>query len=99
VSWIEIMGEVLEKNLFILPLDEDGRWLRYHPLFREFLQSRLRRERPQEIEPILERMVKAYELAGEWEKAYFARKQLNNLEALADVIERAGTPMLQLEPA
>jgi ATP/maltotriose-dependent transcriptional regulator MalT/DNA-binding SARP family transcriptional activator len=94
-NWLVLMGLILEKNLFVLPLDEDGRWLRYHPLFRDFLQSRLKRERPHEIEPMLVRMVRAYEGAGEWEKAYFACKQLNDLDALAGVIERAGTPMLQ----
>ena len=40
-------------------------------------------------------MVKAYEKVGEWEKAYFTCKQLNDADALAAVIERAGTPMLQ----
>ncbi|MFN8463279.1 MAG: hypothetical protein U0X93_16115 [Anaerolineales bacterium] len=93
-SWLELMGWVLDKNLFVLPL-EDGRWLRYHPLFREFLQSRLKKERPQEIQPMLERMVKAYETVGEWEKAYFTCKQLNDTDALAGLVERAGTPMLQ----
>ncbi len=93
-SWLELMGWILDKNLFVLPL-EDGRWLRYHPLFREFLQSRLQRERPQEIQPILERMVKGYEAVSEWEKAYFTCKQLNDPEALAGLVERAGTPMLQ----
>ena len=93
-NWSDLMGLILEKNLFVLPL-EDGRWLRYHPLFREFLQTRLRKERPKEVRPILERMVKAYENAGEWEKAYFTCKQLNDIELLAGVIERAGTPMLQ----
>jgi ATP/maltotriose-dependent transcriptional regulator MalT/two-component SAPR family response regulator len=94
-NWNALMGLILEKNLFVLPLGSDGRWLRYHPLFRDFLQTRLKEERPQEIRPILERMVKAYEKAGEWEKAYFTCKQLNDPEALADVVERAGTPMLQ----
>lgn len=94
-NWNALMGLILEKNLFVLPLGSDGRWLRYHPLFREFLQSRLKEERPQEIRSILERMVKAYEKAGEWEKAYFTCKQLNDPEALAEVVERAGTPMLQ----
>jgi LuxR family maltose regulon positive regulatory protein len=94
-NWFAFMGLILEKNLFVLPLGEDGRWLRYHPLFREFLQARLKEERPQEVRPILERMVTAYEKMGEWEKAYFTCKQLNNPEALASVVERSGTSMLQ----
>jgi len=94
-NWYDLMGFILEKNLFVLPLDHDGRWLRYHPLFREFLQAQLKKERPQEVRPILERMVKAYEKASEWEKAYFTCKQLNDPIALAEVIERAGSPMLQ----
>ncbi|HET9912444.1 MAG TPA: tetratricopeptide repeat protein [Anaerolineales bacterium] len=94
-NWLALMGLVLEKNLFILPLGDDGRWLRYHHLFREFLQTRLKEERPQEVNPILKRMVTAYERAGEWEKAYFTCKQLNDSEALAGVIERSGTAMLQ----
>jgi ATP/maltotriose-dependent transcriptional regulator MalT/two-component SAPR family response regulator len=94
-NWFAFMGLILEKNLFVLPLGEDGRWLRYHPLFREFLQARLREERPQEVQPILERMVTAYEKMGEWEKAYFTCKQLNDMEALAGVVERSGTSMLQ----
>ena len=93
-SWLELMGWILDKNLFVLPL-EDGRWLRYHPLFREFLQARLKKERPQEVQPILERMVKGYEVVGEWEKAYFTCRQLNDPEELAGLVERAGTPMLQ----
>jgi len=94
-NWLDLMSFILEKNLFVLPLGSDGRWLRYHPLFREFLQSRLKEERPQEVQPILERMVHCYEKVGEWEKAYFTCRQLNNPDALADVIERAGSPMLQ----
>jgi LuxR family maltose regulon positive regulatory protein len=92
-NWPELMALIFEKNLFVLPL-ADGRWLRYHPLFREFLQDRLKKERPHEVRPILERMVKAYEKVGEWEKAYFTCKQLNDVDALCGVIERAGTPML-----
>jgi ATP/maltotriose-dependent transcriptional regulator MalT len=94
-NWLALMGLILEKNLFVLPLGADGRWLRYHHLFREFLQTRLKEERPAEVGPILERMVCAYEKAGEWEKAYFTCKQLNDPEALAAMIERSGTSMLQ----
>jgi LuxR family transcriptional regulator, maltose regulon positive regulatory protein len=94
-NWLALMGWILEKNLFVLPLSADGRWLRYHPLFREFLQTRLKEEHPKEITLLLERMVKYYEHVGEWEKAYETCKQMNNVEALADVVEHAGTAMLQ----
>lgn len=94
-NWLALMGWILEKNLFVLPLGADGRWLRYHPLFREFLQTRLREEYPTEIGVLLQRMVRYYENVGEWEKAYDTCKQLNNTEALADVVEHAGTAMLQ----
>lgn len=37
--------QVLEQaNLFLFPLDPGRRWYRYHPLFAEFLQARLRDE-------------------------------------------------------
>ncbi len=94
-NWTALMGLILEKNLFVQPLGADGRWLRYHPLFREFLQTRLREELPHEVQPILQRMVVSYEKAGEWEKAYFTCSQLNDSEALAELVERAGPSLIQ----
>jgi len=39
--------EYLEKsNLFLVPLDDDRRWYRYHHLFAELLQAQLRQGRP-----------------------------------------------------
>ncbi len=41
------MLETLERNnLFVVPLDSAREWYRYHPLWAEMLQSRLRREQP-----------------------------------------------------
>src|SRR5215213_6109404 len=64
-NWFNYMNFIFEKNLFVLPVGENGRWLRYHHLFRDFLQASLKEERPQEVHPILERMVTAYEKVGE----------------------------------
>ena len=94
-NWFNFMNFIFEKNLFVLPVGEDGRWLRYHHIFRDFLQARLKEERLHEVRPILERMVTAYEKVGEWEKSYYTCKQLNDPEALAGVIERSGTFMMQ----
>ena len=43
----QAMLERLEReNLFVVALDEERRWYRYHPLFADFLRDRLGRERP-----------------------------------------------------
>ncbi len=43
----QAMLERLDReNLFVIPLDDERRWYRYHHLFAEFLRSRLGRENP-----------------------------------------------------
>jgi LuxR family maltose regulon positive regulatory protein len=37
------LEELERENLFVVPLDEDRRWYRYHQLFAELLRQRLRR--------------------------------------------------------
>jgi LuxR family maltose regulon positive regulatory protein len=54
--------EMLERtNLFIVPLDEERLWYRYHHLFADLLRQRLRKIQPAKI-PIL------HARAGEWFK-------------------------------
>jgi len=40
LDWLDV------SNLFVIPLDEQHHWFRYHHLFREFLQNELRRRVP-----------------------------------------------------
>ncbi len=37
----DTLRELESANIFIIPLDDSGRWYRYHHLFQEFLQARL----------------------------------------------------------
>ena len=54
------MLEALERaNLFVVPLDDEREWYRYHHLFADVLQVRLKKERPDEV-PALHRR------ASEW---------------------------------
>ena len=81
--------------MFALPVGTNGQWLRYHHLFRDYLQSRFRRECPDEVESILQRLAEFQEAAGQWEKAYQIYSQLGNTKSLASLIEHAGIPMYQ----
>jgi len=94
-NWSNLLETIVQKNLFALPVGANGQWLRYHHLFRDYLQERFRREYPEEVKPILERLARFNETRGEWEKAYQLYKQLGDVNALADLIERAGIPMYQ----
>ena len=44
-----MLEELERENLFLTSLDEKQRWYQYHFLFREFLQSRLRRENGEQV--------------------------------------------------
>jgi len=46
-------------NLFVIPLDDERRWYRYHPLFADMLGSRLRQVEPEQI-PDLHRRARAW---------------------------------------
>ena len=59
------MLEMLEQaNLFTVPLDHERRWYRYHHLFADFLQSRLRLTRPELVPELHRRAADWYEHDG-----------------------------------
>ena len=43
----ELLEGLEASNLFIVPLDNERRWYRYHQLFADLLQSRLKRFYPE----------------------------------------------------
>jgi LuxR family transcriptional regulator, maltose regulon positive regulatory protein len=43
----EMLERLERENLFVIALDDERRWYRYHHLFVDFLHGRLMRERPQ----------------------------------------------------
>jgi len=54
-----ILDYLEHANLFLIPLDDEQHWYRYHHLFRDFLQTRLNKTQPG-------RMAALHRLASEW---------------------------------
>jgi LuxR family maltose regulon positive regulatory protein len=44
-----ILKRLEQANLFVVALDDQGNWFRYHHLFRDFLQTRLNKTQPERI--------------------------------------------------
>jgi len=45
----QMLDEIRKSNLFLIPLDTEGRWFRYHHLFAEVLYALLEQDHPDEI--------------------------------------------------
>jgi LuxR family maltose regulon positive regulatory protein len=93
-DWQRWINAIIQDNLFTLPVGIESGWVRYHNLFRDFLQDHLSSEYPEEISPILQKLAQAYEARNEWEKAYHIQKQLGDGDALAVLVEHAAPHLL-----
>lgn len=61
----QAMLEALEgMNLFVIPLDEERRWYRYHHLFADVLRKRLERQLPHLVPKLHQRASQWYEQNG-----------------------------------
>jgi LuxR family maltose regulon positive regulatory protein len=93
-DWAALIEYTLQNNLFVLPVGEDGRGIRYHHLFRDFLQARFEKENPKQRIKILRQLVDVYVHRHEWEKAYTACQRLGEPSITAQLIDRIGSIMI-----
>jgi len=91
--WAKIISQVLKENLFVLPVEDDSTWLRYHHLFRDFLQYRSRVENPEEENLLLRRLLTIYTNDFAWEKAYAVTQRLDDPNATAKLITQANSSL------
>jgi LuxR family maltose regulon positive regulatory protein len=59
-----ILEQLETANLFLLPLDDERRWYRYHRLFADFLRNRLRQSQADQIPQLHGRASQWYEQEG-----------------------------------
>jgi LuxR family transcriptional regulator, maltose regulon positive regulatory protein len=94
-TWQSLMETVLRNNLFVLPVGEKGLWLRYHHLFRDFLQARFEQENSSEEREIVIALGKYYSKRGEWDKAFSFFQRLGDTADTVELIEQAGAGMIK----
>jgi LuxR family maltose regulon positive regulatory protein len=80
-------------NLFLIPLDREGSWFRYHRLFREVLLRGLQQREP-ELIPLLHRRAAAwYEAHGELESALYHARTAGDTDHAAAIVSRIVLPV------
>ena len=84
------MLERLERdNLFVVPLDDERQWYRYHHLFADVLQARLLEEQPDQLPALHRRASEWYEENGSRSDAIRHALCAKDFEWAADLIELA----------
>lgn len=90
-NWAGMLQHVIQHNLFVLPVDNEFTWIRYHHLFRDYLQATIKRERPQDAKAIKENLAEYYKEKEEWERVFDIYSELGDQEAITRLIEKAGS--------
>jgi LuxR family maltose regulon positive regulatory protein len=86
--------EALERgNLFIVPLDDQRQWWRYHHLFADVLQARLIEEQTDRVSELHRRASEWYEQNGSSADAIRHALAAKDFERAADLVELASTTM------
>lgn len=92
-------GEMLERiwaqNLFLVPLDGERRWFRYHHLFADFLRARLARLRPGEPERLHRTAAEACRAAGDTATALHHLLAAGEADEAAVLVERAARELIE----
>ncbi|RXZ82206.1 transcriptional regulator [Paenibacillaceae bacterium] len=82
-------------NLFIVPLDAQNRWFRYHHLFAEFLQNRLKQDEPTQWEALHQIASDCFAAAGLLDDAIEHALQVGNAQQAAELLDLHILPVLQ----
>jgi len=80
-------------NLFIVPLDNERRWYRYHHLFADLLRQRLHQQQPDSVAKLHVRASVWYEKNGLEIEAFMHAAAANDIERAEHLIEGGGLPL------
>ncbi len=85
----QMLEELERANLFVVLLDEQRTWYRFHDLFREALYARLQASQPERVPLLHQRAARWYETQREWSEAITHALAAPDYPYTADLIEQA----------
>lgn len=88
-----MLEELEHDNLFVVPLDDERRWYRYHHLFADVLRARLKEERGGQLPALHRRASEWYEQHGLPAESIHHALAADDLERAAALIERTWPAM------
>ncbi len=91
----DLLEELERSNLFLQPLDDEKRWYRYHHLFAELLQQRLRQTWPEKIPGLLARAARWFAEEQFYDEAFNYALASDNFDFAADLIESEALGLLK----
>ena len=90
-----VLADLQRRNLFIVPLDAEHRWYRYHHLFADLLGNLLRKERsPERIRELHLRASEWHEQSGNLDDAIRHALQALDFERAASLIEQTAQTII-----
>ena len=84
----EILETLEAANLFLIPLDNDRHWYRYHHLFRDLLQSRLKRSPQNRLPDLHHRAIVWFSNNGLIAEAIEHCLKIRDFEQAAELIQK-----------
>ena len=89
ISGQEILEQLERANLFIIPLDNDRHWYRYHHLFGDVLRIHLMANQPEQVSALHQRASEWYEKNGLLPDAIHHALEAKDFERAATLVELA----------
>ena len=91
----EMLEQLETANLFIIPLDNERRWYRYHHLFADLLRSRLQELNPGQVRALHQRACQWFEREELLPEAINHCLSISDFESAAQLIEKAAESQRQ----
>ena len=91
----DMIAQIVRSNLLLSSIDAEQRWFRYHPLFADFLRSRMRDEAPDEMQDLHRRAARWTAANGLLNEAVTHALAARDHELAADLLAPSAMDMVR----